>query len=186
MSNGLKVGMLAVIAVFLGVIAYKLYSSDSVSEEISRPMETQTNATAANNQTATNAAIGDAASMNQQKTQGEEVSSSSSLPASSISFEEYEWDFGTINEGDKVEHIFKFTNTGKEPLILENCKGSCGCTVPQCPKEPIPPGGKGEIKVAFNSQGKTNAQTKKVTVTANTVPTQTVLTIKAQVTPAAK
>ncbi|MFM1930819.1 MAG: hypothetical protein RL226_122, partial [Bacteroidota bacterium] len=62
MSNGLKVGMLAVIAVFLGVIAFKLYSSDSVSEEISRPIETQTNATAANNQTATNAAIGDAAS----------------------------------------------------------------------------------------------------------------------------
>ncbi len=110
-------------------------------------------------------------------------SKSASLPATNISFREYEWDFGVINEGDNVEHVFQFTNTGTEPLILENCKGSCGCTVPQCPKNPIPPGGSGDIKVVFNSKGKKNMQTKRVTIMANTDPLETVLTIKANVTP---
>ena len=55
-------------------------------------------------------------------------------PTTSITFAENSWDFGTIDEGDVVTHVFKFTNTGDEPLILDRCKGSCGCTVPQCPK----------------------------------------------------
>ncbi|HHZ96739.1 MAG TPA: DUF1573 domain-containing protein, partial [Flavobacteriales bacterium] len=71
-----------------------------------------------------------------------------------------------------------------EPLILDKCKGSCGCTVPQCPKEPIAPGATGSIEVKFNSKGKKNKQTKKITVTANTDPAQTILTITADVTPA--
>ncbi|NNE55487.1 MAG: DUF1573 domain-containing protein [Flavobacteriales bacterium] len=111
-------------------------------------------------------------------------SQSANLPATGISFTEYEHDFGVLNEGDSPEHVFTFTNSGSEPLILEKCKGSCGCTVPTCPKEPIPPGGTGEIKVRFNSKNKKNKQTKKVTVTANTDPVQTILTIKADVIPA--
>lgn len=110
-------------------------------------------------------------------------SQSATLPKTAIAFANLEHDFGVINEGDNVEHIFKFTNAGTEPLILENCKGSCGCTVPQCPKNPIPPGGSGEIKVVFNSKGKKNNQTKRVTILANTEPMETVLTIKANVTP---
>ena len=113
----------------------------------------------------------------------QEESASAQLPKTSISFDNMEHDFGIIDEGDKVEHIFKFTNTGAEALVLEKCKGSCGCTVPECPKQPIAPGETGEIKVVFNSKGKKNKQTKKVTITANTEPLQTVLTIKAQVTP---
>ena len=105
-------------------------------------------------------------------------------PLTSISFNEYAHDFGVMNEGDVVTHSFVFTNTGAEPLILDKCKGSCGCTVPECPKEPIPPGGTGKIEVKFNSKGKKNKQTKKVTVNANTDPAQTILTITAQVTPA--
>ena len=69
------------------------------------------------------------------------------------------------------------------------CKGSCGCTVPQCPKEPIAPGAEGEIEVKFNSKGKGGAggkkNTKTVTVNANTVPEQTRITISANVLPAA-
>lgn len=110
-------------------------------------------------------------------------SQSATLPKTAIAFDNMEHDFGVINEGDNVEHMFKFTNAGTEPLILENCKGSCGCTVPQCPKNPIPPGGSGEIKVVFNSKGKKNMQTKRVTIMANTEPMETVLTIKANVTP---
>lgn len=110
-------------------------------------------------------------------------SQSATLPKTAIAFDNAEHDFGVINEGDNVEHVFKFTNAGTEPLILENCKGSCGCTVPQCPKNPIPPGGSGEIKVVFNSKGKKNMQTKRVTITSNTEPMESVLTIKANVTP---
>ena len=105
-------------------------------------------------------------------------------PLTSISFNEYTHDFGVMDEGDVVVHLFEFTNTGAEPLILDKCKGSCGCTVPVCPKEPIAPGATGSIEVKFNSKGKKNKQTKKVTVTANTDPVQTILTINAQVTPA--
>ena len=105
-------------------------------------------------------------------------------PLTSISFNEYIHDFGVMDEGDVVVHTFEFTNTGAEPLILDKCKGSCGCTVPECPKDPIPPGGTGSIEVKFNSKGKKNSQTKKVYVNANTDPVQTLLTIKAQVTPA--
>mgnify|MGYP002010069855 FL=1 len=105
-------------------------------------------------------------------------------PTTSITFAENSWDFGTIDEGDVVTHVFKFTNTGDEPLILDRCKGSCGCTVPQCPKEPIAPGAEGEIEVKFNSKGKKNKQTKTVTINANTDPGQTILKIKAFVNPA--
>ena len=105
-------------------------------------------------------------------------------PLTGISFNEYEHDFGVMDEGDVVTYNFEFTNTGAEPLILDKCKGSCGCTVPQCPKNPIAPGETGSIEVKFNSKGKKNKQTKKVTVTANTDPVQTILTIKANVTPA--
>jgi len=58
-------------------------------------------------------------------------------PTTSIEFADNEFDYGTIQEGDVVEHVYKFTNTGTEPLIISNAKGSCGCTVPQWPKEPI-------------------------------------------------
>ena len=105
-------------------------------------------------------------------------------PTTTMVFDSYEHDFGTMDEGDAVTNIFSFTNTGSEPLILDKCKGSCGCTVPQCPKEPIAPGASGEIEVKFNSKGKKNNQTKTVTINANTDPGQTILKIKAFVNPA--
>jgi len=99
---------------------------------------------------------------------------------------ETEHDFGTINEGDKVTHIYKFKNTGAVPLIIENVKPSCGCTAPSWSKEPIPVGGTGEIEVEFDSKGKPNAINKTVTVTANTWPQNTTLRFKTFVTPASK
>jgi hypothetical protein len=92
-----------------------------------------------------------------------------------------EHDYGTIDAGVKVKHTFKFKNTGSEPLVISNCKGSCGCTVPKCPTEPIAPGGEGEIPVEFDSKGKNGPDTKTVTITANTNPAQTLLTIKGNV-----
>jgi len=106
------------------------------------------------------------------------------VPKTTMAFTGDTHDFGEINEGDKVSHTFKFSNTGQEPLIINSAKGSCGCTVPEWPKEPIPPGGEGEIMVEFNSKGKKNKQTKTVTINANTDPNPTRLTIKANVKPA--
>lgn len=107
-------------------------------------------------------------------------------PLPAFTWGETEWDFGTINEGDVVEHKYTFTNNGEAPLIIESAKPSCGCTVPTYSKEPIPVGGTGEIVVKFDSKGKPNIQTKTVTVTANTWPKVTTLRFKTFVTPASK
>lgn len=102
-------------------------------------------------------------------------------PATTIQYEQPVYDFGTVDEGEIVKHAYKFTNTGSEPLIISNCKGSCGCTVPRWPPAPIPPGGSGVIDVEFNSKGKPGPQSKRVTVTANTMPTETFIEIKGEV-----
>lgn len=107
-------------------------------------------------------------------------------PLPSFKFNEELHDFGKINEGDVVEHIFVFENTGDAPLSIASAQGSCGCTVPEWPKEPIGVGEKGEIKVKFNSKKKPGIQNKTVTITANTYPTKTKIKIKADVTPAPK
>jgi hypothetical protein len=78
-------------------------------------------------------------------------------------------DFGNITQGDVVEKIFTFTNTGNQPLIITNVQTSCGCTTPEWPRNPIMPGGKGEIKVGFNSAGKMNQQNKKLPIISNAV-----------------
>lgn len=98
-----------------------------------------------------------------------------------MTFTETEYDFGNINEGDKVAHTFVFTNTGKAPLIIKRAQGSCGCTVPEYPKEPIAPGKEGKIHVEFNSANKSGKQNKSVTLTTNMNPDQKVIYIKANV-----
>lgn len=101
-----------------------------------------------------------------------------------IKFDELSYAWGSVNEGDKMKHTFKFKNTGSNDLIISEAHGSCGCTVPEWPKEPIKPGKTGEIKVVFDSKGKPGDQQKTVTLTANTDPANTVLTIKGAVKPA--
>ena len=98
-----------------------------------------------------------------------------------IQYEEPEFDFGTVKQGEIVEHVFKFTNVGKMPLTILKCRSSCGCTVPEWPEEPIPPGGTGEIKAKFNTEGKFQEQKKTVTVTANTYPNESKVVLKGMV-----
>lgn len=87
-----------------------------------------------------------------------------------ITWEKKTHDFGDIYQGDKVEHTFYFTNTGNEPLLITNVQVSCGCTTPKgWPRDPIPPGGKGELSVSFNSAGKMGKQNKPVTIISNAV-----------------
>jgi hypothetical protein len=114
---------------------------------------------------------------------GAETKPDGPLPAAQFSTLEY--DFGTIKEGDVVEHTFAVKNTGEAPLIIQNAQPSCGCTVPDWTKEPIPVGGTGYVKAKFDSNGKPNAQNKSITVTANTWPKQTMLRFKAMVLPKA-
>ncbi len=99
-------------------------------------------------------------------------------------FESMEYNFGVVDEGEIVNHVFSFTNTGEAPLLIKNATATCGCTIPSWPKEAIAPGETGEIEVNFNSKGKPNQQTKTITITANTEESITKLTIKGMVTPA--
>ena len=93
------------------------------------------------------------------------------------------FDFGTVTEGEIISHTFSFTNTGSEPLIISDAKGSCGCTVPSKPTAPIAPGEDGEITVQFNSKNKKGARNQKVTITANTNPAQSFIYLTGTVNP---
>lgn len=106
---------------------------------------------------------------------------SDSRAKTTVQFTELNHNFGKIKQDSKHTKIFKFTNTGKEPLIIENATGSCGCTVPQYPKEPIKPGATSEIVVEYSPGKQEGAQTKTVTITANTEPITTILNISAEV-----
>lgn len=98
-----------------------------------------------------------------------------------ISFEAKEYDFGRVNEGDIVTHEFKFTNTGNMPLTILNAHSSCGCTVSEYPKDPIPPGGSGVISARFNTDGRHDLEKKLIYVTSNTYPSETSLLLKGYV-----
>jgi hypothetical protein len=110
-----------------------------------------------------------------------EVPSAPVGPSTTVNFGETEHNFGKINQDSENTKIFSFTNTGTEPLIIEKATGSCGCTVPKFPKEPIAPGATGEIEVVYKPGKQKGSQQKTVTVTANTEPAQTMLYIKAEV-----
>ncbi|MCB0578942.1 MAG: DUF1573 domain-containing protein [Phaeodactylibacter sp.] len=100
-----------------------------------------------------------------------------------IAFEDETFDFGEVDEGAVVEHVFQFVNTGKAPLLISSARSTCGCTVPEWPKEPVAPGATGNITVKFNTQGKKNQQTKPVTIVANTYPATTKVFLKGFVHP---
>ncbi|PIF00273.1 MAG: hypothetical protein CR994_07370 [Maribacter sp.] len=93
-------------------------------------------------------------------------------------FDKVEHDFGTITQGTPQETVFKFTNTGDAPLVITKASSSCGCTVPDPPKDPIAPGEQGELKVKYNGAGQ-NQVTKTITVLANTAKGNEMLKIKA-------
>lgn len=125
---------------------------------------------------------------NMQQQNGENISVTvdPNAPLPEFKFEQENHDFGTIEEGTIAKYDFEFTNTGEAPLIISNASGSCGCTVPQWPREPIAPGETGIIHVEFNSNGRPGNQTKTVTLNANTMPNKKVLRINAMVNPKPK
>ena len=118
-------------------------------------------------------------SVNNPATASSQGNAEDMLPA--FQFKEESFDFGSITDGESVSHDFKFTNAGKSDLLISSANGSCGCTVPEYPKEAIKPGKQGVIKVTFNSQDKVGMQHKTITIIANTIPNSKVLTIKGEV-----
>ena len=106
-------------------------------------------------------------------------------PVTSLTFEQSEFHFGSIMEGEIIQNVVTFTNTGDEPLVISNAKATCGCTVPQWPREPIMPGESGEFLVQFDSKNKGSLKgsqvSKRVTITANTDPVNSYFTIKGKV-----
>jgi len=94
-----------------------------------------------------------------------------------IKFETEVIDYGTIEQGADGVREFKFTNTGKAPLIISNAQGSCGCTVPTWPKEPIKPGESSVIKVKYDTK-RVGPINKSVTITSNASEASKVLRIK--------
>jgi hypothetical protein len=107
------------------------------------------------------------------------------LSNAKIEFEEDNFDFGTINEGDEVSHAFKFTNTGTEPLQIISVNVSCGCTVASKPLGTVAAGASDEIVINFNSTGKTGMNQKSVGVLSNAQNNQETLTFTAKVEPKA-
>lgn len=168
MKDKIQIALLGLIAVALGVIAWGQLkdsgnsSTDSVVAAARTPASSETfDPTAA----ATSAPVVD------------------NRPKTTMTFGKYDHDFGNVKQDSKNKYVFSFTNTGKEPLIIESATGSCGCTVPNYPKAPIPPGGKGDIEVEYSPGKQENQQQKTVKVVANTEPKETELRISAFVQP---
>ena len=97
-----------------------------------------------------------------------------------IKFDKMGHDYGTISQGGDGTCEFKFTNTGKTPLILSNVQASCGCTVPSWTREPVQPGKEGTIKVSYNTNG-IGTFNKSITVISNAKNNMVVLQIKGTV-----
>ncbi len=115
------------------------------------------------------------------KVANEVSATSGKLPV--LEFDKTVHDFGNINEGEKVTTEFILKNTGEADLVIVSAVGSCGCTVPEPPKEPIKPGESAPIKVTFDSTGKPGQQEKTVTITSNTANGKETCKIMANVTP---
>jgi hypothetical protein len=103
------------------------------------------------------------------------------LPPTSIAFALTSHDFGIIKDDKKVYTRFAFVNTGTEPLMIISAEGSCGCTVPDWPKRPIAPKDSSYIEVSFDPNGKSGEVTKVITITSNTNPSASILSIKANI-----
>jgi len=123
----------------------------------------------------------DAASAESSVTESGEQSVEMNENAAVVAVEEDTYDFGQANEGDKVKHVFEFTNAGQTPLIISSVQASCGCTTPDYPKQPIKPGERSQIEVVFNTSNQPGMQHKVITMISNANPNQTIFHLKGEV-----
>ncbi len=104
-----------------------------------------------------------------------------SLGSAIVEFDKTEYDFGELIEGEIAEGTFKITNKGKVDLIITSAKATCGCTVPEWPKEPIAPGASADLKFTFNSRGRLGKQSKSITLQTNSEKVTELIRIKGTV-----
>lgn len=187
-KENLKIGLLAFIAIGIVLNSFMLFSHNNggggtVQKQMPNKEAPKSNAAAGKANTSSSISPTSAKpGQDQAQKAKNNKSSEPERPTTSVEFEKYEHDFGKIQQKTDNKHTFSFTNTGENPLIIKKAKGSCGCTVPSYPKDPIPPGEKGDIDVNYKpTKRQTGNQTKTVTVTANTSPKQQVLKVKANV-----
>jgi hypothetical protein len=173
MKDKIQIALLAVIAVALGIIAWGQLTDGGPSGG--------SNVAATGSPVAATPASPAGSTFNPMANTA--AAPVDNTPKTNMVFTQYEHDFGKVKQDSKNKYVFNFTNTGKEPLIIESATGSCGCTVPNYPKAPIPPGGTGEIEVEYSPGKQENQQQKTVTVVANTEPKETTLRISAFVMP---
>lgn len=114
---------------------------------------------------------------------GEAAAPVSNQPSTSVALSENSFDFGKIKKGDKVEHVYEITNTGKNPLIISEVKPGCGCTAPDFTKEPIMPGKKGKVTLHFDSSSFDGNVQKYADVFANVEKAPIRLTFTANIQP---
>ncbi len=169
--------LLAICAVVLIAIAYKMFTGGGSAS---------TNATMANAPEANKSAMAQPNATAPARNTFDPLTPPSAQPVesgpkTSMAFPLMDHDFGKVPQGSENKYTFKFTNTGKIPLMISNAVGSCGCTVPDYPKEPVAPGAQGVINVVYKPGQQQGVQQKTVTVTANTEPSQTLLHINADV-----
>ena len=98
-----------------------------------------------------------------------------------ITFDESSYNFGQIIQGERIKHSYTFTNTGEAALVISSVGASCGCTIPTWSEEPIEPGETGQIDVVFDSEGRSGAQSKDITVVSNAVPNTAVIRLTGEV-----
>lgn len=180
MKDKIQIALLAVIAVALGLIAWKQFAGEGSATSSTDESSTTNSSLVANDGSPAKPASGPTFDPMATNTTTAVVDNT---PKTTVTFAKYEHDFGKVKQDTKNKFVFAFTNTGKEPLIIESATGSCGCTVPNYPKAPIAPGATGQIEVEYSPGKQENAQQKTVTVVANTEPKQTELRIKAFVEP---
>lgn len=177
MKNNQTFGIvLAVVAALTLLNTYKIFFSNSDNRTIDPAVNTNTPVDANNQGNNFPNTLPNQMDLNEQTIE-------SNLPKTSISFDKMNHDFGNVKQNTENKYSFKFRNTGVEPLVISNAKGSCGCTVPNYPKDPIAPGATATIDVVYSPGMQSGTQSKNVTITANTDPSQTILTINANVQP---
>ncbi len=116
-------------------------------------------------------------------TEEDMIKEAQSKPLTNIALSETNFDFGKIKKGEKVSHVYEVTNTGENPLIISQVKPGCGCTAPEFTKEPIMPGKKGQITLAFDSSSFDGMVSKQAHIYANTEKTPILLTFSADIQP---
>jgi hypothetical protein len=104
---------------------------------------------------------------------GQSTAATKDTDSAVLTWDENSFDFGNIRQGEKVEHTFKFRNTGSQPLVITNVSTQCGCTTPKgWPRDPVMPGAQGEITISFDSAGKIGRQNKVATIISNAANTK--------------